>query len=155
MITKSALMNKLALGLVHECFTHSTEGEFDVTLMNMAARAGHYELFTAPLDHELVEKIKQIRDWDIDRVMKLTKEQIDEPTLWVLTNNNQHLLIDGTHRLLARATAGFDEFHGYLAPMNKIIRPHRDMMFTNPNHDWGRMEIRDGGIYDRMTGIKI
>jgi hypothetical protein len=132
-----------------------TEGTFDVTLMRIAAMAGAYEAFTATLDHENIEFLKQHRDWDRERVLSITPEQMEEPTLWVLVNSDEHLLIDGTHLLLARADHGLFEFRGYMARLNQVIRPDPNEMWFNPNHQWGQIEIRDGVLYDRATGKRI
>jgi hypothetical protein len=150
-MTKSELAALIKLGRVHECFTHSTEGEFDVTLMRLAAPV-MYEPFTSDLTPEIVECIKKTRDWERSRILEITREQMDEPSLWVLLPCNEHLLIDGTHRLLARATAGLTKFDGYMARYDQVIRVDQNLMYTNPNHDWGRIEIRGGKLYDRETG---
>lgn len=156
MISKTELNKLVRAGKARETFIHSTAGEFDVTAMRLIAEFA-YEKFSSDLHHELVDQIKRTRDWDQERINNLTIEEAIIPTLWVHDNSDHpHILIDGTHRLIA----GFERFkfkifRGYMARLDQVIRPDFENMAHRPEHDWGRIVVKDGILYDRATGRKI
>jgi hypothetical protein len=153
LLSKTEITKLVKLGRVHECFTHSIIGTFDVTLMNEVAPY-LYQRFQADITPDLISQVKATRDWDAERVANITIEEVLQPTLWILdTSDNTHILIDGTHRIIASLERfKFAKFHGYMATLADAIRPANNLIAS---HDWGRIEVKNGKLYNRETGKEI
>lgn len=157
LLTKTQIVELVKSGRAHECFTHSDPriGTFDVTLMNKVAPF-LYEPFTSDLTAELIAGIKATRDWEQERVNQLSAEDILFPTLWILDlSDHSHILIDGTHRMIASFERfKLAKFRGFMAVLENAIRPGNEVLL-NEKHDWGRIAVRGGKLYNRETGEEI
>lgn len=155
LMSKTEITALVKSGRTHECFTHSIVGTFDVSLMNKVAPF-LYERFNSDITADLIANIKASRDWEQERVNSLTLGETLQPTLWILdTSDNTHILIDGTHRLIASLERfKFTAFKGYMATLATAIRPGSNT-YINPAHDWGRMAVKNGKLYNRETGEEI
>lgn len=155
LISKTRIAELVRTGRAHECFTHSQVGTFDVSLMLQVAPF-LYERFSSDINPELIAQIKATRDWEQERINTLTFTEVLFPTLWILDpTDNTHILVDGTHRLIALYERfNTFEFRGWMAPLSLAIRPHEGVLL-NSAYNWGRMEVRDGKLYNRSTGEEI
>lgn len=148
-ITKSELMSRVNAGAEHECFEHSEEGIFDVTLMRMWAMA-HLKPVLVPLE-DMVPFILSTRDTEPARVFELPEDSWrHDPGLAVEYPGDppQHLMIDGHHRALRRAAEGLKDMPMFIIPQAGIIRP-RPGWGINPFTDWGGKVMKDGKLVDR------
>jgi hypothetical protein len=128
-ISKSQLMQSIAQGLGHECFEHSNEGVFDITLMRAWA-ATHLTAVTVELAH-FIEFVREGRIWEAARVDELTYNQWRyDPIMFVAYPTEDgpmsHVLVDGTHRALRAHKEGSKFIKAFIVPEDKIIRPAAD-----------------------------
>lgn len=157
-MSKSQLASLVARGLCHEAFTHTVAGSFDITLMRQQARAGQYgPPRRADIDATLIEFVANWRDWEQARVNEiLVSGDLSDPGLMIQMPDGTHLLVDGTHRILARHTMGLRHFTFYMVPLKAAPRPDHFWIDSEAAGlgGWGKYENRDGKLYDRQTGAE-
>ena len=156
MNTKTELMNCVAAGQLREIFQHSTEGWFDITGMremisnnviaaNIVKIKCDFEVVKVELE-QIIPFIFESRVMEQERVLSLSKESVMlDPGLVILTNDGKHLLIDGTHRAIARAIAGEKFMLFYMIPENRAIRPSPAEINSAKNHEWGDKTLNEKG----------
>jgi len=151
LMTKTQIMQAVAAGRVHETFDHETDGKFDVTAMRALCAKLNWPSLRVPVS-EVVDEIRQSRVIDEARIDELPQASWqNDPALVVIMKdadgNDQHLLIDGTHRILRRHKEGCEIFRAYFVPEFMVIRP--DMT------QWVRSEERGIDWGDAIEGDKI
>jgi len=72
-----------------------------------------FQLIEAEISLDHVQHIVQRKNVDISYCARLTLERLEEPVLSVLMSDGTTLLIDGNHRLVARAARGFETYRLY------------------------------------------
>lgn len=151
-MTKTEIMALIEKGSVHERFTHSIEGEFDITAMREWA-SKNVKPVRVPIS-EVIEFVTTSRVMDVERVRTLTtwSWRID-PALaveYVNDGKTEHLLVDGTHRIMRRHLEGQTEFPCWIVPESAIVRPNMDEWCNGEERglDWGD-ELIDGKIVKR------
>jgi len=159
LLTKTQLMSLVAEGRVHECFTHSTEGTFDITAMRAQALKTHREIHKIDIAPHITEFLLSNHVWDDERVRYWIGSPLYEwePAILVLYPGNHHIVADGVHRLIARArmekeiqgTPGYPVFSApfWVFEKEEIIRPGPEWV-DNPLYDWGD-DVVDGKIVRR------
>lgn len=150
LVSKTEIMQRVVAGRSHECFQHSDEGFFDITLMREWAIAN--KKWVLVLLSDIVPHILETRDIDESRIAELDeKSWKTDPGLAVIYDRPgqaiEHLMIDGHHRALRRQREGLEVMKFYMIPEAAIIRPHPGMIL-NPHFDWGKI-IKDGKLVDR------
>jgi hypothetical protein len=152
-ITKTQLMELVVQRRVHESFEHSINGVFDVTLMREQARRLNTEIVLFSIADALTF-VQEQRVTDEERILNLEEESWrNDPAMAIhFEDDNQHLLIDGSHRILRRHREGLTDFLCYLVPSREIIRPdpREWARGSEMGIDWGA-PIVDGVI---MKGDK-
>lgn len=149
MHSKTELMQRVADGQASEVFTHEHCGAFDVTAMREWA-AKNLEPVRMAMDSSFVKFVWANRDVDEQRLQTLRGRPIrTDPAMAVVYEENgttEHLLIDGTHRIIRRWQQGFTDFPCWVVPLDKVIRPN----FEGPySPEWGSFQMdKDGNIYN-------
>jgi len=148
--TKTELMKRVQMGISHEVFEHSTEGQFDVTLMRAWAREHLEPVFIFLPD--IIPNVLTTRIFEEKRVADIKLEEAaKDPALVVVypttEGNGEHLFIDGTHRAICLHRAGIEMQLAYFIPADRIIRPPAGFQKTSAN-DWGD-EFVDGVLVKR------
>lgn len=134
-------MRAVAEGCMHECFSHSEEGVFDVTRMRAwAAR----NLVPVQIDiSDYAQHIRSSRVIEDTRVDSLTEiECASDPAIFVMFmrpgEETTHLMIDGHHRTIRLLKEGKTEQLAYIFTEAQIIRPPEG--FDMPL-DWGDADL--------------
>ena len=154
-VNKSDLMRESVLkGRGHECFEHSEEGLFDITLMREWAHASKLEPHFIDLE-AVIGYIENSRVYDPQRIDDLTMDEaLFDPALVVLyqrPDGDQHLYIDGTHRALKLWRNGQKRQLVFIIPEERIIRPDLNKYGSSTEvlgKDWGDLVV-DGKIVKR------
>lgn len=153
-VSKTRLMNYVIAGRMRECFSHSDQGEFDVT----AQRAWCEQNALDEAKCQVINVgLEQIIPWLAEHRVVEDQRAAELPeTSWLLdpgifihyvdieAGTESHLMIDGHHRALRRHREGKDNMLFYLVPSKFIIRPSKDWI-PNPWFDWGDKMV-DGKI---------
>ncbi len=149
--SKSQLTSLVKSGLVHEAFTHTTEGVFDITEMRNFALKCKKIVEYIPIDDSLINFVKENRDIDYDRVASLSRDELNDPCMVVAYPEGEMLIIDGGHRIIRQAQLSLPTIPFWVFEPSEIIRPAND--FVDSGIEWGAFEIVDGQIlpHDRTT----
>lgn len=154
-LTKSQLMERVISGHERECFSHSTEGIFDITGMRQLIKSGKIEgeLRTVDLD-QVIPFIEQNRVVDMQRVHDLDRASWrDDPGIFIVLkedtdgNGPTVLMVDGHHRAMRRRQEGFPTIWMWFIKEENAVRPAPGWV-QNTSVDWGD-EIIDGKIVKR------
>ncbi len=150
MIKKTDLMREVARGRFTEIFSHTTLGAFDVTAMRHAAQLSGRKPALVDLLPSIIAFIRESRDIDQERCLELSVDSVSkDPAMAVVMQDaegkEEHLLIDGVHRILRRAIDGEKTFLCWFIPEAEIVRPD----FTGKAMiEWGTFQIdQHGKIY--------
>jgi hypothetical protein len=143
-LSKTALMQGVIDGILHESFEHSDPeiGVFDITQMRKlsagACSFGVAERILVELE-PIIPFLESSRDFDLARLADLTEDDLNDPGLCILLPSGESILVDGTHRALARFRRGdkvwrliqwkWDAAHALCRPPAGFGRP--------PGIDWG------------------
>jgi hypothetical protein len=154
-VNKTLLMQHIIAGGGHECFEHSIDGWFDVTLMRAWAKHN-----VAPIQitlEQIVPHVKASRVWEEQRVLDLTeREARTDPALlveYIRDGSAVHTYIDGTHRAIKLERLGATHQLCYIVPEAAIIRPDFAQMGPAKDvhgMDWGD-DFIDGAIVRRIA----
>lgn len=152
-VSKSEIMQDVIKGRAHECFEHSDEGIFDVTLMREWA-ALYGEIHTIDVA-DCAPFIRQSRVTDPARIAELPMEAwLSDPVMFIeMTrevggkSETTHLMIDGHHRMLRLEQEGVKTARAYIIPEQFAIRPQPG--WGSSGVDWGEHIIVDGEIVKR------
>lgn len=149
---KSQLMALVATGRMHEAFTHTIYGTFDVTVMREATKSGVAERVLVPL-YEINPFIRTTRVTEPERIAELRAESWeDDPGLGFDTPDG-FLMLDGHHRALRREMEGKTHMYMWRFPYELMAafkpRPgYVDPSKLDERFDWGD-KIVDGKIVRR------
>jgi hypothetical protein len=152
LMTKTEIMKLVASGKVHECFDHSIEGTFDVTAMREWAE-DNAVVMLCPIS-DVLSFILTNRVFEMERAFDLDENSwANDPAMCVVLERNgqeEHLLIDGIHRIIRRHHAGLELFKCYMVPESKVVRPDMTQWQhgTERGIDWGD-DVVDGQIVKR------
>lgn len=153
-LTKSQIMLMVLSGRTRESFEHSTEGMFDITQMRKEALESERAITAFPLTPELETFIRANRVWEQERVdffaAQYERWEKPEPAMFYETTENgepSHLLIDGTHRILAAYALKMPWFIAWFFEESDIRRPPPGWGLR-ADLDWGDQLI-DGKIVKR------
>lgn|SRR5512141_1606796 len=144
LVSKTEIMRRVAAGQGIEAFSHETEGNFNVTAMRQWAQENRLLPVLAPLDEGFVEFIRTQRDIDLKRVAELNPLQIAlDPAMALLLETGEHLLVDGSHRILRRWDMGMRDFPVWVIPIALAIRIDT---VKEGAVSWGKWRIVDGKV---------
>ncbi|KVR21689.1 hypothetical protein WK13_34695 [Burkholderia ubonensis] len=147
LMKKNDLMKLVESGRCREVFSHTLDGQFDVTAMREWARK-HVEPVLTPIEPMLA--FMRDRVLEDERVMALTYAQWhDDPALAVRYEDGVHLLIDGHHRIERRRREGLTTALIVVVPYANVVRPDMHLWWKNPALDWGDAIGPDGRIVKR------
>ena len=154
LISKSQLMQVIESGRGRETFTDSEEGIFDVTAMREYAFKNKLPTQAFPT-RGMEQYLREHRVIDNARVRELRDySYLCDPALVVIYQRPgeavQHLLIDGSHRIMRRCINRFSTFRAYVFTEAQIIRPDLTGRATleEVGMDWGD-KVVDGKIVKR------
>lgn len=152
-VSKTKIMQLVFDGICHECFSHSTEGLFDVTLMREFALQNPTKVdrWKAPLNLFL-DHLRENYVFEGARVAELSEVSWQsDPGLIVLFSApddlDTTLIIDGVHRAMRREAEGQEDMEFFVFDESQIIRPAPGFV-ENPFADWGD-KVVDGKIVKR------
>lgn len=146
-------MSLVASNDVHECFEHTVDGLFDITEMRRFASTHQVPVLSFHIS-AVIAHIEEERVIDAQRVLELPEESWKfDPAMLVIYEREdgaQHLLVDGTHRILRRHREGLKTFTAYTFAEQDIIRPDMAKWKRGCERgiDWGDAVV-DGRIVKR------
>lgn len=148
MPTKSEMHALVRAGRSIEVFEHETQGIFNISHLRLGIELGiiPYKRCRAYIDDRMKYIIKECRDIDEDRVMTIIKEGlIIDPSICILCEDGDHILVDGTHRIAALIRLGFKDFRFY--EVEKKYAPMVDIRLYKPLPNYG-----DPDFIEKMRG---
>jgi len=155
-VTKSQVARLVAEGLARETFQHVTLGHFDVTALRELVLAEYPEVTRCRYDAlsmvdgiecDALDYLVQNREVDRARCAELTREQLDDPLIFLLCppgsngDGESHLLVDGIHRLVERHRRGYPDFRLRMAPLHRAPRVDPD---DDAHIPWGDTDLVPG-----------
>lgn len=145
LMTKDQVAALVASGKVHESFTHSVMGTFDVTLMRERAFSLPMPIQSIALEPDTYTFIAMNRDIDSQRVANLTHQSwYCDPAILIHCKDDTMLIIDGNHRIMRRFEEGMNHFLAFVFEEDEAIRPPADF-HLDPKMQWGSMEVSSDG----------
>lgn len=138
--TKTQVMQAIARGVAEETFTHESGLVFNVTAMRKLAISEKRVVRQTHLTASLVRLIYQNRDVDDARVDTLSHmDMLTDPSMFVLFPYGEHLLIDGTHRILRRRKEGLTMLPMWLFNLDEaiLVKPDDNALAVQ----WGSFEM--------------
>lgn len=152
LMTKTEIMKLIAKSQIHESFDHSIEGRFDITEMRQRAKGTF--VFDVPIDSVLAF-IRANRVFETQRIFDLDENSWkNDPAMCVVYHrggSDEHLLIDGVHRIMRRHHEGLKDFQCYFVDEKDIVRPDTSQWQEGVKRgfDWGAEVVVDGKIVKR------
>lgn len=164
-MTKAELMQLVALGLVRESFSHLNEGREDVYIVSDMRRRMIEEkrepvMFCFPEEDtkQFLSDIRRDRDIEQARVEDESLD-INDPGIIVefpatATQGPQHLIVDGTHRILRRLEVlGMRNFPMWVIPRHEAIMADASKGDLVLNDAWGTPDFIEKKAAEYGQGI--
>lgn len=144
-LTKDELAALVAAGKVHESFTHSEMGTFDITLMRQRAEKQKMPVHEVLLNAEVYTFLATHRDIDQARIENLKYESWNcDPAIIIKCKDGTMLVVDGNHRIMRRFEEGKDFFLTYFFEEDEAVRVPPDFRIDTARQ-WGSMTVDSDG----------
>lgn len=157
MPTKSELSARVAAGELDEVFHNSHFGGFWVSQIRRILKDNpkRWPIKSGFLTAELVGSLVKQHEIDPQRVRSFLPHQACDACYLVKIDSGdhigEHVVIDGTHRILALWAHGLSSFTFYEIPLSEapLVDVNDPAVFRE--HPWGEMEVTKDGLKKRNT----